>query len=166
MNSDAAAARSAAYENAVAALRKINPKAVPVAKIEDAFSIPRVAEQARQAVAPPSRAASPEAMLHSRISNMENAVSVLVAEAKRKGIKAQLPPANGDGDLGARLQMLNAMHDKLEKDINYFNNTTREQRAIDSLGFRVQRIEKRIDAIATAMAMLNELLPHLISRKK
>jgi hypothetical protein len=160
--SEAGAARRAAYQSAVDALHRVNPKAVPVAALDEVCSIPRVVEQARQAVAPPESAPSPEAMLHGRCNNMQNAVAHLVAKAKAKGIPAELPPADDDGDRGARLQMLNAMHDRLEKKIQYFDSTTKEQRAIDAMGMQINRVEKRVDAIAAALGALNKLLPLLL----
>jgi hypothetical protein len=94
---------------------------------------------------------------------MQDAVATLVAKAKRKGIPAELP--SDKGDLGARLQMLNALFDSLEKKIAYHEGTTQEQQAIDELGTRIQRLEKRADAIATAMAAIKELLPHLMKAR-
>ena len=130
-------ARQAAYDNSVAALRRINPKAVPIAKADEPFAIARVSEQVRQTVAPAERAPSPEVMLYSRVNNMQGACAKLVAEAKRKGIPAELPPTD-ESDQGARLQMLNAFHDRLEKKIDYYNRTTQEQRAIDQLGIEFE----------------------------
>jgi hypothetical protein len=113
-------------------------------------------------VTPPESAPSPERMLHSRVNNMANAVAHLGAKAKSKGIPAELPPANDDGDLGARLQMLNAAHDRLEKKIQYFDSTTKEQRAIDAMGMQFNRLEKRVDAIAAVLGAFNKLLPLLL----
>jgi hypothetical protein len=161
--SEAADRRLAAYDGCISALHRLDPKAVPVARPDEAFAIPRVAEQARQATNPAPPAPSPERMLHSRVSAMQDAVATLVAKAKRKGIPAELP--SDKGDLGARLQMLNALFDSLEKKIAYHEGTTQEQQAIDELGTRIQRLEKRADAIATAMAAIKELLPHLMKAR-
>ena len=164
MTSEAADRRQAAYDNCVATLHRLDPKAVPVARPDEAFAIPRVAEQARQATNPAPPAPSPERMLIGRVSAMQDAVANLVAKAKRMGIPAELP--SDKGDLGERLQILVALFDSLEKKIAYHDGTTKEQRAIDTLVKQVQRLEKRVDAIATAMAAIKDLLPHLMSGKK
>lgn len=163
MTSEASQKRQEAYDRCVRALGLINPNAVPVAGLGEVCAIPLVAEQARQAVAP-VRAGSPEHMLHSRVSNMQGAVATLVAEAKRKGIPAELPPST-EGDLGARLQMLVSMHEALESKIAYFNTTTKEQRAIDALKTDVRHINKQLTAIGVSMAALRELLPLLMQDK-
>jgi hypothetical protein len=164
VNSEAAARRRDAYDRSLAAIHLINPNAVPIAAPHEPYAIERLADQARHTVAPPGRKPSPEGMLHSRVSNMQNAVANLVAEARGKGIAAELPPNDLGGDLGARLQELNALHDKLEKQIAYFNGTTQEQRAIDDLRADIKRIRKRLDGTATALAALGELLPLLMKK--
>jgi hypothetical protein len=160
--SEAAEVRQRVYDQAVEALHRVNPKAVPVASPDDPCAIPRVVEQARRTAPPQDAAPSPECMLHSRVRNMQGAVAELVAKAKRKGIAAELPAADEGGDLGARLQMFNAAHDKLERQIAYFDTTTKEQRAIDGLCIRIERLGKRVDTIAAALAALQSLLPLLM----
>jgi hypothetical protein len=166
LNSESAAQRQKAYDDAVAALHRVAPKIAPVAKPDEAFAIPRVAQQAREAVAPPPPPASPERMLHGRVSNMWNAVAELVAQAKRKGIEVEFPTIKQSDDLGYQLQVLNEAHDRLEKQIEYFDSTTKEQRAIDQLRRQGQRIEKRLDAMAAALTSFSELLSHLMSKEK
>jgi hypothetical protein len=165
MTSEAAQKRQDAYDNAVAALHRVNPNAVPIAKLTDVSPIARVSQQVRDTSPPAATAASPEAMLSGRVSNMQNACATLVAEAKRKGIAIDWPAATKEGvELGTRLQALNAFHDAVERRITYFKTTTQEQRAIDNLGERVVRNEKRLDAIATAIAALSDLLPLLMGK--
>jgi hypothetical protein len=165
MTSEAQEARQAAYDRAVEALHRVNSKAVPVAAFDEVCAIPRVVEQVRRTVAPAEAAPSPERMLYSRVNNMANAVAALVAKARSKGIRAELPP-NGEGDdLGARLQMLIALHESLEKKISYFDSTTKEQRAIDKIFSQCERMEKRVDAIAAALGALSKLLPLLMPSK-
>jgi hypothetical protein len=167
--SDAAAARQLAYDRVVGELQKIDPKAIPIAKPDEAFAIGRVAQQAREAVPPAEPKASPERMLSSRVNNMWNAVAELVAKAKRTGIKVEFPPIKQSDDLGYQLQVLNEAHNRIEKSIEYFANTTPEQRMIETLRQRVKKLEERnkradarIDAMASALSAVSDLLPHLL----
>jgi hypothetical protein len=169
LSSETAAQCQAAYDRAVEALHRVTPKIAPVAKPTDAFAIPLVSQQAREAVAPDPAPASPERMLSSRVNNMWNAVADLVAKAKRKGIKVEFPPIKQSDDLGYQLQVLNEAHDRIEKSIEYFANTTPEQRMIETLRQRVikseersKRTDARMDAIASAMSAVSDLLPHLM----
>jgi outer membrane murein-binding lipoprotein Lpp len=162
MISEAAQRRQDAYDNAVAALHRVNPKAVPVARPSDAFAIPLVAQQARDASPPALPAPSPEHMLIGRVNAMQNACASLFADAKRKGIRVEWPAIKDD--LGLRLQTLNAFHDQLEKKIEYHNNTTPERRAIDTLNNKVARLENRVDAMTTAMTSLADLIPLLMKQ--
>jgi hypothetical protein len=168
LNSETAAQRQAAYDAAVKKLHDINPKLAPVAKIEDAFSIPRVAQQAREAVAPEPLPPSSEIRLLSRASAMQNSCADLVGRAKRLGIKTELPKVS-DADPLATLQLLNKFHDDLEKQIEYFQTYSQEQRAIDTLwkqaardAKRLDAIEKRLAAMSAALGSISELLPHLL----
>jgi hypothetical protein len=159
--SEAGDARAKAYAQAVAALQAINPASVPVAQFTDPCAIARVVQQVRDAVPPSEPTASPERMLRSRVSNMQGAVAALVDKAKRKGIPVELPVID-DGDLGSRLQKLNAAYDEIERKVAYYDRTTPERRAIDGLAVRLDRVEKRVDAIAAALGALNKLLPLLL----
>lgn len=148
--------RRDAYDHAVAALHRADPNAVPVVDFSEAFAISRVNNQARNTAAPDDRKPSPEHMLISRTSNMQQAVAELIAEAKRKGVPVSAPP-DTTGDVGARLQALNDYHYLLEKKISYFDQTSVEQRAIDEIRADVSRLQK-------AMVALNKLLPLLIAK--
>jgi hypothetical protein len=141
MISQAEQVRRDVYDQVVEDLHRIDPNAVPVAKLSDPYAIPRVSNQVRNTSPPADRTPSPEHMLVSRVSNMQEAVSKLVAEAKRKGISVGLP-TDETGDLGARLQMLNNFHFNLERKLEYFERTTPEQRAIDELRSAVARLQK------------------------
>jgi hypothetical protein len=170
MISEAAQKRQDAYDSVVAALHRVNPKAVPIARPGDVFAIPLVAQQVRETAPPAEPKPSPERMLHSRVSNMEGAVSELVARAKRKGIQTEVPVIK-ETDLGARLQKFIAFHDDLERTVAYFDATTKEQRAIDSLGHRVIKLEKRMEEleprmedIAAALAKVAKLLPLFVMK--
>jgi hypothetical protein len=162
LDSTTAAERQAAYDRAVEALHRVTPKIAPVAKPTDAFAIPLVSQQAREAVAPDPAPASPERMLGSRVNDMWNAVVQLVAKAKRKGIKVEFPAIKQSDDLGYQLQVLNTAHAEIEQQLDYFASTTQEQRAIDELRRQVQQLQKRMAAMAAAMAAITELLPHLL----
>jgi hypothetical protein len=144
----------------VAALHRVNSKAVPVAQPGDVGAIARVSQQVRETEPPKEAPPSPERMLHSRASNMQGAVAELVAKAKRKGINTELPVI-AETDLGARLQKLNAFHDQLERTVAYFDSTSKEQRAIDSIGNRVVKLEKRSDTVEEALRALAKLMPSL-----
>lgn len=156
--------RRDAYDRAVEALLLVNPKAVPIAKLEDACSIARVSNQVRETAPPKPADPHPEAMLISRVSNMANACSQLVARAKRLGIAVELRIADRNEDPGKQLQTLISFHDQLEKQVAYWQATTKEQRAIDDLQVRLRRTEKQLGAMATAMASLSDLLPHLLRK--
>lgn len=166
MNSEAAQARQTAYDRTVAALRAVNPEAVPIAKLVEPFAIERVAQQVRDTEPPKLPPLSPEHMLVGRVSAMQNSCASLVADAKRKHIPVEWPAIKEGDDLGLRLQTLNAFHDQLESKIAYYNNTSPERRAIDNLGHRVIRLEKQIAAMAQAMASLAELVPLLMEQAK
>jgi hypothetical protein len=163
MTSEAMEARQAAYDRAVEALHRVNPKLKPVAEPDEVFAIPRVSEQARRAVEPKPLPPSSEARLYARASAMQNSVAELVARAKRLGIKAELPKIEGNDPL-EQLQRLNAAHDRIEKQLEYVASTTKEQRRIDELWRWNQRLEKRVDALASAMSAIAELLPHLLPK--
>jgi hypothetical protein len=165
LNSETAAQRQAAYDKALKKLHDVIPGAVPVARLDEAFAIPRVAEQARQAVPPEPLPPSSEVRLLSRVSAMQGSVSELVARAKRLGIKCELPKLK-DPDPLAQLQALNDFHDKLERKIEYFNSTTKEQRAIDELRQQVWRIERRLDAMAVALKSFGDLVALLMPKEK
>lgn len=162
MNSEAAQNRQTAYDRTVAALRAVNPEAVPIAKLVEPFAIERVAQQVRDTEPPKLPPLSPEHMLVGRVSAMQNSCASLVADAKRKHIPVEWPAIKEGDDLGLRLQTLNEFHDKLESKIAYYNSTTQEQRAIDVLGNKVIRLEKKIAAMAQAMASVAELVPLLM----
>ena len=164
MNSEAAQNRQDAYDRTVAALRAVNPKIAPIAKLGEPYAIERVSQQVRDTSPPAPAAQSPERMLISRVSAMQNSCASLVADAKRKGIPVEWPPTKEGDDLGYRLQTLNAFHDQLESKIAYYNRTTQEQRAIDVLGRKIIHIEKKIAAMAQAMASLAELVPLLMEQ--
>jgi hypothetical protein len=169
LNSETAAQRQAAYDRAVEALHRVTPKIAPVAKPTDAFAIPLVSQQAREAVAPDPAPASPERMLGSRVNDMWNAVVELVAKAKRKGIKVEFPPIKQSDDLGYQLQMLNTAHAEIEQQLEYYGRTTPAERMIETLRQHVNKLEAhskrtdaRLDAMARALASISELLPHLL----
>lgn len=165
-SSEAAEARRVAYDRAVKAIRRVDPKAAPVAGIADVCGIPRVVEQARRTVAPPDLAPSSEQTLRARVSRMQNDVAHLVAKARRAGVPAELPVfGEGEDDPLQQLQKLNGLHDALEKRIRYFDTTTQEQRAIDDLRAHSDRLDKRLDAIAAALTSLSGLLPLLMPAK-
>jgi hypothetical protein len=161
--SEAAAARQLAYDRVVAELQKIDPKAIPVAKPDEAFAIGRVAQQARDAVEPAPLSPSSEVRLLSRVNAMQQGVSQLVNTARGLGIKVGLPKLEGADPL-AHLQFLNEFHDKLERTVEYYRSTSKEQRRIDELWRWNQRLEKRVDALASAMSAIADLMPHLITK--
>jgi hypothetical protein len=156
MISNAAQARQDAYDQAVEALHRVDPNAVPVAKPGDVYAIARVSDQVRNTTPPADREPTPEHMLITRAINMQGAVAKLIAEAKRNGVPVSTPP-DTSGDPGGRLQALNDYHYQLEKKVTYYSQTTPEQRAIDELRADVARLKK-------AMVALNDLLPLLMAK--
>jgi hypothetical protein len=156
MISKAEQVRRDCYNQAVEALHRVDPSAVPIAKFNDPYAIPRVSNQARHTAAPPDPALSPENMLMTRVVNMQQACSTLATGARRNGVPID-PTPDMPADLGRRLQMLNDYHYQLEKKVTYYSQTTREQRAIDELRADVGRMKK-------AMVALGELLPLLMAK--
>jgi hypothetical protein len=130
------------YDQAVAALHRADPNAVPVAQFGDPYAIPMVSNQARNTAAPADPASSPEGMLFERVHNMQGAISKLVAEAKRNAVPVSTPPKISGDDLRGTLRALNDYHDRLEKKVTYYSQTTREQRAIDQLMSEVAQLQK------------------------
>jgi hypothetical protein len=141
MISKAEQVRRDCYNEAVAALHRADPNAVPVAKLDDPYAIPLVSNQVRNTPAPADPASSPEHMLMTRCINMQDACSKLAAEARRNGVPVS-PAPDMPADLGRRLQMLNDYHFQLEKKVTYYAQTTREQRAIDRLMLEVAQLRK------------------------
>jgi hypothetical protein len=142
MISKAEQVRRDCYNEAVAALHRADPNAVPIAKFGDPYAIPLVSNQARNTAAPPDPMSSPENMLIERISNMQQAISKLAGEAKRNGVPVTPSPNISGEDLRGTLRALNDFHDQLEKRVTYYSQTTREQRAIDELKFEVAGLRK------------------------
>jgi hypothetical protein len=143
MISKAEQVRRDCYNQVVADLHRADPNAVPVAKFGEPYAIPRVSNQARHTAAPPDPMSSPENMLFERISNMQGAISKLVDEAKRNHVPVIPFDQTWTGDdARGRLQALNAYHDRLEKRLAYYSQTTREQRAIDQLMLEVAQLRK------------------------
>jgi hypothetical protein len=108
------------YDQTVAALHRINPHAVPVAAFGEPYAIPRVSNQVRNASPPGPREPSPEGMMITRVSNMQQAVSKLVDEARRDHVPIPAAPEMVD-DLGRRLQMLNDYHFQIERKLTYYS---------------------------------------------
>jgi hypothetical protein len=163
MISKAAAARQLAYDRAVAELHKIDPKAIPIAKPNEVYAIARVAQQVRDTASPEPLAPSSEARLLSRANAMQGSCAALANTARGLGIKVSLPKIETTDPLAA-LQTLNAFYDWLEKRVEYYRSTTPQDRKIDELASRVGLLEKRMDAMANAMAAINQLLPHLMPK--
>lgn len=157
MISKAEQVRRDCYNEAVAALHRADPNAVPVAKFGDPCAIPMVSNQARNTEAPADPASSPEGMLFERISNMQQAISQLVVKAKRNAVPLSTPPKVSGGDLRGTLRALNDYHDRLEKKVTYYSQSTREQRAIDDLMSQVAQLRK-------AFLALDDLLKVLIAK--
>jgi hypothetical protein len=162
--SEAAAARQLAYDRVKAELQKIDPKAIPVAKPTDAFAIGRVAQQVRDTVEPAPLPPSSEVRLLSRVSAMQGSCAELVNTARGLGIKVGLPNVVSGTDPLTALQQLNKFHQDLERTVEYHRSTTKEQRRIDDLWRWNQRLEKRVDALASAMSAIADLMPHLITK--
>lgn len=142
MISKAEQVRRDCYDQAVADLHRADPNAVPIAKFGDPYCIPIVSNQARHTVASPNKMSSPDNMLFERISNMQQAVSKLIEEAKRNGVPASDTPKVSSQDPRGTLRALNDYHDQLEKRLTYYGQTTREQRAIDQLMSEVAQLKK------------------------
>lgn len=157
MTSKAEQVRRDAYDATVAALHRIDPTAVPISKYGEPYAIPRVSDQARHAAAPPEQPPSPDSVLIARISNMEGEIAHLTVTAKRLRVPLEPFPVISKDDLQGGLRALNNYHYVLEKKVNYYRETTLEQRAIDEIRGDVARLQK-------AMVALNKLLPLLMGR--
>jgi hypothetical protein len=163
--SEAEEARQQAHARLVGELQKImGPTAVPVTQYGDPYATERLAQQVRDAVPPAPLPPSSEVRLLSRVNAMQQSVSQLVNTARGLGIKVGLPNVVSGTDPLAALQQLNKFHEDLERTVEYHRSTTKEQRRIDDLWRWNQRLEKRVDALASAMSAIADLMPHLITK--
>lgn len=142
MISKAEQVRHDCYNAVVADLHRRDPSAVPVAKFGEPYAIPRVSDQARNTAAPVDPASSPEGLLIERISSMQQAISQLIGAAKRNAVPVNAAPVISADDPRGTLRALNDYHDRLEKKLTYYSQTTREQRAIDQLMLEVAQLKK------------------------
>lgn len=152
--SKAEQARRDCYNQAVDALHRADPSAVPIAKFGEPYAIPRVSNQARHTAAPPDPISSPENMVFERISNMQQAISTLVVEARRKGVPVSAAPTISAEDARGTLRSLNDYHARLEKTVTYYSETTKEQRAIDQLGSQVSQLRNAFLAQDAVLKLL------------